>query len=90
MSPVKYLCLVISLHAQLGLGAATVRFAPTYNSLLCGGGGGVVSVGAGANHSACVLANGRVFSWGHAEYNQQGIAGVSPTCVRSKLAPMLL
>lgn len=62
---------------QLGLGAATVRFAPTYNSLLCGGGGGVVSVGAGANHSACVLANGRVFSWGHAEYNQQGIAVVA-------------
>lgn len=35
-----------------------------------------MSVGAGANHSACVVANGTVFSWGHAEYNQQGVAGV--------------
>lgn len=35
-----------------------------------------MSVGAGANHSVCVVASGRVFGWGHAEYNQQGVAGV--------------
>ncbi|CAM9968407.1 unnamed protein product, partial [Sphacelaria rigidula] len=62
---------------QLGLGAASTRLAPTHNSLLGDGDGGVVSVGAGANHSVCAVASGRVFGWGHAEYNQQGVAVVA-------------
>lgn len=60
---------------QLGLGAASTRLAPTHNPLLSDVGGGVVSVSAGANHSVCALASGMVMGWGHAEYNQQGVAG---------------
>lgn len=60
---------------QLGLGAASTRLAPTHNPLLSDVGGGVVSVSAGANHSVCAMASGLVMSWGHAEYNQQGVAG---------------
>ncbi|CAM9542500.1 unnamed protein product [Pylaiella littoralis] len=62
---------------QLGLGAASTRLAPTHNPLLSDVGGGVVSVSAGANHSVCALASGLVMSWGHAEYNQQGVAVVA-------------
>ncbi|CAM9444842.1 unnamed protein product, partial [Hapterophycus canaliculatus] len=63
---------------QLGLGAASTKLAPTRNPLLSDiGGGGVVSVSAGANHSVCALASGLVMSWGHAEYNQQGVAVVA-------------
>ena len=32
---------------------------------------------AGANHSVCAVASGLVFGWGHAEYNQQGVAGMT-------------
>lgn len=60
---------------QLGLGAASTRLTPTHNPFLSGVGGGVVSVSAGANHSVCAVASGWVMSWGHAEYNQQGVAG---------------
>ncbi|CAN0401511.1 unnamed protein product, partial [Scytosiphon promiscuus] len=63
---------------QLGLGAASTKLAPTHNPLILDvGGGGVVSVSAGANHSVCALASGLVMSWGHAEYNQQGVAGAA-------------
>ena len=63
------------LRLQLGLGAASTRLTPTHNPFLSNVGGGVVSVSAGANHSVCAVASGWVMSWGHAEYNQQGVAG---------------
>ncbi|CAM9876355.1 unnamed protein product, partial [Laminaria digitata] len=62
---------------QLGLGAASTRLTPTHNPFLSNVGGGVVSVSAGANHSVCAVASGWVMSWGHAEYNQQGVAVVA-------------
>lgn len=40
---------------------------------------GVANVGAGANFSVAVTVSGRVFSWGHAEYNQHGTGGIATT-----------
>lgn len=67
---------------QLGLGAASTRLAPTHNPYLSDVGGGVVSVSAGANHSVCAVADGWVMGWGHAEYNQQGVAGAGGAGVK--------
>lgn len=64
-----------TLSWQLGLGATSTCLTPTHNPFLSDGEGGVVSVSAGANHSVCAVASGLVLGWGHAEYNQQGVAG---------------
>ncbi|CAM9510715.1 unnamed protein product [Discosporangium mesarthrocarpum] len=58
---------------QLGLGNRTECLIPTLLETMRGVGGGVISVGSGVNHSACITRDGSLYSFGHAEYNQQGI-----------------
>lgn len=61
---------------QLGLGlkgTSKGRLLPTLLTTLCDiAPQGAVDISAGGNFSVAVSADGTVFSWGHAEYNQHG------------------
>lgn len=62
---------------QLGIGVrgrSACRFSPIFLDLFYDmtGGLGVKDVAAGDQHSVCVLEDGKVFVFGHAEYNQMG------------------